>query len=84
MSLRHTPRQAERDLRIHERPPSAHHLNGNPLPLNTSSIPARSHPSPTVSADGTSLPLTNVQKLAHANEHTWILIGTFLSPARPR
>lgn len=82
MSLRHTPRQS--DLRIHDRPASAahphihNHLNGT-QPLNTTSTPReRAHPSPTVSANGAPLPLTSVQKLAQANEQTWLLIGTLV------
>jgi hypothetical protein len=87
MSTRHTPRQSERDLRVHDsRPPPNHahpHLNGTPQPpLNTSSIPpqTRSHASPAVSANGAA-PTSSVQKLAQANEQTWLLIGSDISPA---
>ncbi|KAF9652054.1 TPR-like protein [Thelephora ganbajun] len=85
MSSRHTPRQSERDLRVHDsRPPPNHvhpHLNGTSQPpLNTSSIPPqpRSHASPAVSANGAA-PISNVQKLAQANEQTWLLIGSDIS-----
>jgi len=88
MSSRHTPRQSDRDLRLHDsRPPPNHvhpHLNGTSQPpLNTSSIPpqSRNHPSPVVSANGAT-PISNVQKLAQANEQTWLLIGSDIFPIR--
>ena len=89
MSSRHTPRQPERDLRVHDsRPPPNHghpHLNGTSQPpLNTSSVPpqSRNHASPAVSANGTA-PISNVQKLAQANEQTWLLIGSDIPLIRP-
>ena len=89
MSSRHTPRQSERDLRVHDsRPPPSlvhPHLNGTSQPpLNTTSVPpqSRNHASPAVSANGTA-PISNVQKLAQANEQTWLLIGSDISLIRP-
>jgi general transcriptional corepressor CYC8 len=100
MSLRHTPRQAERerDVRLHEihphphvlGPPPSHgpghppppHVNGGmPAPgalVNGPPHPAHQMVSPTVvpaPANGGQPVPPSIQKLASANEQTWLLIG---------
>ncbi|OCH84762.1 TPR-like protein [Obba rivulosa] len=100
MSLRHTPRQSERDVRLHDPhpahahahslPPPAHthghpaHMNGNGLPTPPVGGPA-AHASAVaqmvsppglaqVAPNGVVIP-PSIQKLAQANEQTWLLIG---------
>ena len=101
MSLRHTPRQAERDVRLHDPhahhshslpPPPPHaqlghppHLNGNGVPSTPGPLTGPSaHPQPQLMSppvmsnavpNGTSS--SSIQKLAQANEQTWLLIGGF-------
>ena len=107
-SIRHTPRQSSRDLRLHEPhalhplphhppPPPMPHLNGNGVvPTTPASIPnGAPHPHPTshVSpkgaaglAPGAGRPLPpSIQKLADANEQTWLVIGRlyFICPSYP-
>lgn len=108
MSLRHTPRQHERDVRdvrlhdphsVHPHshsvpplPPPPHmqvhpaHINGNglPTPPATTNLPHHglpvsqlvSPPVATVASNGVAVP-PSIQKLAQANEQTWLLIGKF-------
>ncbi|KAH9921315.1 uncharacterized protein B0H18DRAFT_936074 [Fomitopsis serialis] len=100
MSLRHTPRQAERDVRLHD--PHAHHAHSLPPPpphaqlghgphMNGNGIPSTSGPmtgpsshpppqlvSPPVMSSAVPngvAPTSSIQKLAQANEQTWLLIG---------
>ncbi|KAH8101455.1 TPR-like protein [Cristinia sonorae] len=106
MSVRHTPRQSERDIRLHDPhtphghphpiplpPPPGHsiahggppppppHLNGNghpqtPLSSGHAVLPQGSAPMATspANSNGVVVP-TAIQKLAQANEQTWLLIG---------
>jgi len=85
MSLRHLPRQSDRDPRPHDPPPPSHimphppapsHLNGGaptPAVQNGSNIV-----SPAVSTavpNGASSTPSIIHKLNVANEQTWLLIG---------
>ncbi|KAK7688149.1 hypothetical protein QCA50_008519 [Cerrena zonata] len=87
MSVRQTPRQSERDIRLHEphtphgHPhaippphPMAHppHLNGN-TPLVANSAPAGAV-TPGATSTGVVIP-PSIQKLNQANEQTWLYIG---------
>lgn len=98
MSLRHTPRQAERDVRLHD--PHAHHshslppphaqlghaphMNGNGVPSTPGPLTGPSaHPQPQLvsppvmpsAVPNGAAPSSSIQKLAQANEQTWLLIG---------
>ncbi|KAJ3489389.1 hypothetical protein NLI96_g2166 [Meripilus lineatus] len=95
MSVRHTPRQGDRDIRLHD--PHAPHGHSQPIPpshalphpphLNGNSHlstpgASGSGPSQSVAPMASSPAVTNgvavpssIQKLAQANEQTWLLIG---------
>lgn len=88
MSVRQTPRQSERDIRLHEpHTPHGHphaippphavahpaHLNGN-TPLVAPSAPA-GPVTPAATSTGVVIP-PSIQKLNQANEQTWLYIGT--------
>ncbi|KAI0825373.1 hypothetical protein BC628DRAFT_1374789 [Trametes gibbosa] len=96
MSIRHTPRQAERDIRLHDPhhshslPPPSHphshppHLNGNglatpgahPGPSSRLPPPGAQLPGPSGSRNANSEEdKTPIEKLAAANEATWLMIG---------
>ncbi|KAF7800323.1 hypothetical protein EIP86_011573 [Pleurotus ostreatoroseus] len=102
MAHRHTPRQPERDVRLHDPhahhphahslPPPPHALAAHPAALNGGSIPSTplasgSAPPPPASivtspavpkgVNGVVVnpPAATIQKLAQANEQTWLLIG---------
>ncbi|KAI0935662.1 hypothetical protein AcV5_004018 [Taiwanofungus camphoratus] len=102
MSLRHTPRQSERDVRLHDPhaahphshslppPPHPHahppHMNGNGIPTPPGPLPGPPSHAPAISqmvsppvmskaiSNGVVIP-ASIQKLAQANEQTWLLIG---------
>ena len=89
MSLRQTPRQSERDIRLHEpHTPHGHphaipphalahppHLNGN-TPLVAPPAPAGAV-TPGAAAAGVVIH-PSIQKLNQANEETWLYIGNVL------
>ncbi|KAI0668673.1 hypothetical protein C8Q78DRAFT_993262 [Trametes maxima] len=98
MSVRHTPRQAERDIRLHDPhhshslPPPSHphphahtpHLNGNGIttpsahagPSSRPPPPGAQLPGPSGARNGNSEDdKSPIEKLAHANEQTWLMIG---------
>ncbi|KAL7285931.1 hypothetical protein ACG7TL_001045 [Trametes sanguinea] len=96
MSIRHTPRQAERDIRLHEPhhhshslpPPSHphphHHLNGNGIATPSAQAGPSSRPPPPGSQlsgpsnarnPNNEEEKTPIEKLAQANEQTWLMIG---------
>lgn len=84
MSVRQTPRQSERDIRLHEpHTPHGHphvipphaiahppHLNGN-TPL----VAPAGAATPGAASNGVVIP-PSIQKLNQANEQTWLYIGT--------
>ncbi|KAI0638845.1 hypothetical protein C8Q77DRAFT_1045783 [Trametes polyzona] len=96
MSIRHTPRQAERDIRLHDPhhshslPPPSHphshppHLNGNGITTPGGHAgPSTRPPPPGAPLAGPSgarnanseEEKSPIEKLAHANEQTWLMIG---------
>ncbi|KAL4254529.1 hypothetical protein ABKN59_003203 [Abortiporus biennis] len=94
MSVRHTPRQSDRDIRLHDPHalPHSHSVpphgiphpalmngNGHPAtPLANNSAPTAAPVAPIVASPAVSngvVQSSSIQKLAQANEQTWLLIG---------
>ncbi|KAH9982192.1 hypothetical protein BGW80DRAFT_1262070 [Lactifluus volemus] len=79
-SIRHTPRQSSRDLRLHEPHalhPPPHHAsipNGAPHPHPSSHISPKGASGMAPNANGPLPP--SIQKLVDANEQTWLVIGS--------
>ncbi|KAK0456834.1 TPR-like protein [Armillaria borealis] len=87
MSMRHLPRQPERDVRMHDPSPLQTHPHAHPLITHPNHLngnaPGPATPaaanivSPTAGApNGVQAPTSVMQKLSAANEQTWLLIGS--------
>ncbi|KAF8872416.1 hypothetical protein CPB85DRAFT_1350123 [Mucidula mucida] len=74
MSLRNLPRHQDRDVRMHDPLHQTPHLNGNG-PVSTAPPPSSNTIVSPTTSNGVAAPTTIVQKLATANESTWLLIG---------